>query len=118
MSRLTPRARELRQRQTPAEVLLWARLRGAQLGAKFQRQKPIGRFIPGFVCFEHKVIVEADGLHHMNSAYDLERDEWLTAEGFCVLRFWNTDVTENLESVLQTIRNALTQPLPPGRGRR
>ena len=107
MSVLTPRARALRQRQTAAEVLLWAELRGARLGVKFYRQKPIGRFIPDFVCFEHHLIVEADGAHHAHSTYDAERDAWLEGEGFRVLRFWNHDITNNLSGVLQTIKNAL-----------
>ena len=107
MGVLTPRARALRQRQTPTENLLWDRLRSAQLGVKFYRQKPIGRFIVDFVCFERNLIVEADGLHHANSQYDLERDTWLEGQGFRVLRFWNHDITANLEGVLQTISLAL-----------
>ena len=107
MGVLTPRARALRQRQTDPELLLWDRLRAAQLGVKFYRQKPIGRFIVDFVCFERNLIVEADGLHHANSQYDLERDTWLEDEGLRVLRFWNHDITTNLEGVLQTISASL-----------
>jgi very-short-patch-repair endonuclease len=77
------------------------------MGVKFYRQKPIGQFIADFVCFEHKLIVEADGLHHANSEYDLERDQWLQGQGFRVLRFWNHDITTNLEHVLHTITTAL-----------
>jgi very-short-patch-repair endonuclease len=107
VSVLTPRARELRRRQTPAEELLWQRVRGMRMGAKFYRQKPIGRFIADFVSFEHNLIVEADGLHHSNSEYDLERDAWLEGQGFRVLRFWTHDITTNLEGVLETITRTL-----------
>ncbi len=89
---------------------MWAQLRDARLGVKFQRQKPIGRFIPDFVCFEHRVIVEADGLQHLASGYDLERDAWFAGQSFRILRFWNHDITRNLEGVLQTIKSALTPP--------
>ena len=72
-----------------------------------------------FVCFEAKVIVEVDGGQHNGSIADEARDEWLTSQGFAVLRFWNNDVLQNLEGVLTRILEAMTpspQPLPLGGG--
>jgi very-short-patch-repair endonuclease len=89
------RARRLRREMTDAERRLWAMLRGSQLeGAKFRRQVPIGRYIADFACFKSKLIVELDGSQHADSAYDAERDAWLEAQGFRVLRFWNAAMEE------------------------
>jgi very-short-patch-repair endonuclease len=66
-----------------------------------------------FVCFEKKVVVELDGgQHDLEREQDQIRDEWLRGEGFAVLRFWNNEVNENLEGVLETILKDLTLPRP------
>jgi very-short-patch-repair endonuclease len=94
---------------TDAEKRLWKCLRNAGLGFKFHRQKPIGQFIPDFVCLEKKVIVEADGSQQLGSEYDAERDAWLEGQGFRVLRFWNNEILENTEGVLERIREVLLE---------
>lgn len=94
---------------TDAEKRLWKHLRNSSLGVKFQRQKPIGRFIPDFVCLEKKLIVEADGSHHLESEYDAERDAWLEGQGFRVLRFWNSEILENTFGVLEKIQDVLRE---------
>lgn len=105
-------ARRLRRDATDAETLLWARLRNRQLyGAKFRRQVPIGRFIADFLCFEARLIVEADGGHHSVEA-DAERTAFLEAQGFTVIRFWNHEVLGNIDGVLETIARHLP-PHPP-----
>ncbi len=103
------RARQLRARQTEAERLLWYLLRDRRLsGAKFRRQVPIGNYIVDFVCQEAKLVVELDGGQHADQvAYDTARTEWLVSVGYRVLRFWNTDLTENEEGVLTAIYNEL-----------
>ncbi len=64
-NKLTPAARGLRKRMTEAEIVLWRALRRKQLeGCKFRRQQPIGIYIVDFVCFERKLILEADGSQH------------------------------------------------------
>ncbi|WP_349312333.1 DUF559 domain-containing protein [Brevundimonas subvibrioides] len=74
---------------------MWALLRGRHLeGLKFQRQKVIGRYIVDFVCFRHRLIVEADGPQHDDPDADAARDAWLTAQGFRVLRFPNRRARE------------------------
>ena len=82
------------------------------MGLKFKRQKPVGSFIMDFVCFEIKLIIEADGGQHGNEA-DVKRDAWLKAQGFSVLRFWSNDILGQTDAVLEKIRQtALT--LSPG----
>ena len=106
MNKHTGLARNLRTQSTEAEKLLWKYLRSKQLeGFKFRRQQPIGNYIVDFVCFEKRLIIELDGGHHaLDKGKDVERDTWLSAEGFKVLRFWNTDVLMNIDGVLETIR--------------
>jgi very-short-patch-repair endonuclease len=105
-------SRSLRKRQTDAENLLWKHLRRKQLeGFKFRRQHPIGNYIVDFVCLEKQLILEIDGGQHaIEIDKDRDRDKWLIAEGYRILRFWNNDVFENLTGVLETIRlNCLNQ---------
>ncbi len=106
----TQRARALRARQTLAEGLLWRRLAAKRLeGLKFKRQQPIGPYVVDFVCFERSLIIEVDGSQHAferSAAQDRERTSWLQANGYAVLRFWNNDVTQNLEGVIEVIVDA------------
>jgi very-short-patch-repair endonuclease len=108
-------ARELRRNATDAEKYLWSLLRNRQLaGYKFRRQHPLGRFVLDFYCHEAKLCVELDGGQHAETAqaeYDRERTAWLNQEGIRVIRFWNTDVLNNIEGVLQSILIALTTPV-------
>ena len=115
------RARQIRTHMTDAETRLWHALRGKQMeGQKFRRQQTIGAYIVDFISLDAKLIVELDGGQHAEAAdYDMKRDAWLVSEGFRVLRFWNNDVTDNLEGVLTRIVEALSpppQPLSPARG--
>ena len=75
------RARELREKSTDAERLLWSRLRNRRLmGLKFKRQSPIGSYIVDFVCKERNLIVEIDGGHHQEQqASDLTRTSCLSS---------------------------------------
>ncbi|MYD50809.1 MAG: endonuclease domain-containing protein [Dehalococcoidia bacterium] len=109
------RARELRKQSTDAERLLWSRLRDRRLmGLKFRRQSPIGRYVVDFVCYEHNLIVEIDGGHHQEQrASDLRRTEWLNSCGFSVIRYWNNQVLEDMDSVLESIRMTLEVELSP-----
>jgi very-short-patch-repair endonuclease len=102
-------ARGLRKNLTETEDILWGRLRNRQLeGCKFRRQQPLGRFVADFVCLEKSLIVELDGGHHADqSERDHERDSFLKESGYKVLRFWNHEVTSDIEKVLATIRQNL-----------
>jgi very-short-patch-repair endonuclease len=97
-------SRTLRKNLTDAERLLWNNLRYRQInGIKFRRQTPIGKYIVDFVCFENNLIIEADGGQHNDNSYDKQRDAWLNAQGFEVLRFWNHDILENIDEVMEVI---------------
>jgi very-short-patch-repair endonuclease len=110
----TDRARRLRRDATDAELKLWNYLRSRAIdGCKFVRQEPIGPFIVDFVCREKRVIIEVDGGQHATDPRDAARDEWLAQHRYCVLRFWNNDVLENIDGVLESIATALRAEGPP-----
>ena len=108
------RARNLRQKQTDAEQMLWRHLRARHLqGWKFRRQHQIGSYIVDFVCPDASLIVELDGGQHVDQVvYDERRTLELQTMGYRVLRFWNNDVLANLESVLEVLLEALASPGP------
>jgi very-short-patch-repair endonuclease len=96
--------RRLRRQATDAETKLWFALRDRRLGGfKFVRQEAIGPYVADFVCREKRLIVEVDGGQHADNARDRMRDAALTADGYQVLRFWNSDVLSNEEGVLTVI---------------
>ena len=100
---------------TPSEVTLWTQLRGSKLGYRFRRQEPIGPYIVDFVCFERRLIVEADGDHHEFAPGDARRDAFLQREGYQIIRFWNEDIARHPEWVVEQIKASLmgNTPLPP-----
>ena len=106
----------LRQNMTDAEQRLWKHLRAHRMdGQKFRRQQPIGPYIVDFVHFGTRLIVEADGGQHADSPHDEARDAWLRSQGFTVLRFWNNDILQRTDAVLESIWIALQadHPSPP-----
>ena len=104
----------MRLNPTDAERRLWSMLRDRRMPAfKFKRQFVIAPYIVDFVCFERRLIVEADGSQHAESEYDQRRDSVLNSQGFSVLRFWNNDVLENAGGVFEAIYAELTSPHPP-----
>jgi very-short-patch-repair endonuclease len=108
-------AKALRARMTDAEALLWFHLRAHRLdGEKFRRQQPMGPYIVDFVHFGARLIIEADGGQHLQSAHDHQRDAWLRSQGFNILRFWNDDILLRSDAVLEMIWQALrASPSPP-----
>ena len=81
-------------------------------GLKFRRQQPIDNYIVDFICFKNRIIIEVDGGQHADeNNKDRERDSYLQQFGFKVLRFWNNDVLQNTNEVLEIIReNCLSRP--------
>ena len=99
---------ELRKEPTPTEAKLWSRIRNDQLGVTFRRQHAIGKYIPDFVCIQKKLIIELDGSQHLEQeGYDEERTKYLVALGYKVIRFWNNDVTNNIDGVILAIIHAM-----------
>jgi very-short-patch-repair endonuclease len=107
-------ARKLRHNQTDAERALWFRLRDRRLrGQKFRRQMPIDRYVVDFCCEAAHLIIELDGGQHVErSNQDAERTAALEARGYLVLRFWNNDVLQNIDGVVESIVGTLN-PSPP-----
>ncbi|MDO8879090.1 MAG: DUF559 domain-containing protein, partial [Pseudolabrys sp.] len=102
----TSLARRLRRDLTNVEMRLWQRLRNKQLGADFRRQHPAGRYILDFYCPAFRLAIELDGGQHAQTgavARDAVRTHWLEQRGVVLLRFWNSEVIQNLPGVLETI---------------
>jgi very-short-patch-repair endonuclease len=110
-AKLTNFAKNLRKNSTRVESFLWSRLRARRLqGIKFRRQQPIGKIIVDFVSFEKQIVIELDGSQHkMNKEIDNERDRFFAENGYTVLRFWDSEIFENLEGVLEVIRKKCLQ---------
>ncbi|WP_206340506.1 endonuclease domain-containing protein [Fuscovulum blasticum] len=102
------RARALRAAMTPQERKVWPKLRelNRMLGANFRRQAPIGPYIADFAELGRRLVIEIDGAEH-GGAQDARRDAWLKGQGFQVLRFWNSEISENLEGVMQMVLDAV-----------
>ena len=126
-------ASTLRRERTEAEDRVWQRIRNRQIGGfKWRFQHTVGERVGDFVCLEAMLIVEIDGSQH-DEQVDRRRTAELEARGFAVIRFWNSDVFENLDGVLEAMlaaaqqrqeevrskKKTLTQPSPArGRGLR
>lgn len=112
------RARRLRRDQTETEARLWEVLRAGRLdGWKWRRQATVGPFIVDFLCLEAALVVELDGgIHAGQVEYDARRDAYLKRHGLQVLRFWNAQVTDDLDRVSWTILSACRESDPSQRG--
>jgi very-short-patch-repair endonuclease len=125
------RAKQLRSNATEPEQTLWRALKRIPVyGSHFRRQVPIGPYVADFACLKARLLIELDGGHHSQDAVaagDEIRTRWLESEGYRVIRFWNTELTENMAGVLDTVYAALygspqsealalaTPPRPDGR---
>jgi len=110
------RARELRNGATPIERRLWTILRPfRERGYHFRRQVPIGPYYADVACHHARLVIEADGLSHVDQSYDDRRDNYMQSRGFCVLRFSNADIVTNPDGVFTTIAGHLDgiAPLAP-----
>jgi very-short-patch-repair endonuclease len=107
--KITEAAKELRHKPTEAERKLWQKLKAKKInGVKFRRNEPIGSYIVDFVNYENKLVIEVDGNPHkekevkINDAY---RTQWLSSQGFRVIRFWDREVMKNTKTVLEKIND-------------
>ena len=116
--RLVPFSKANREGQTDAEKLLWSHLRNRQLkGYKFRRQYPIDNYIIDFYCSENSLAIELDGGQHIQRVhYDQERTKRLQKHGIQIIRFWDNEVLQNINGVLEQILVNLTLPSPDRRG--
>ncbi len=110
-SQQTENARTLRRSQSDAERKLWSILRNSRLdGVKFRRQQLVGVYIVDFISFEKNLVIEVDGGQHNDPSTareDVERTSNLKSRGYRVIRFWNNDVLQNTQGVVQKILEAL-----------
>lgn len=113
-------ARSLRRRETDAERKLWSRLRNRRVGGwKFRRQEPFGPYVLDFFCFDSCLVIEVDGRTHSEPEeleHDALRTSFLNSNGLRVLRFWNGDVIDNIDGIVESIYQALGQRPAPSPG--
>lgn len=108
---LKPKRQYLRNNSTPQEKLLWVKLKKSQLGHKFRRQYSLRGYILDFYCPSKKLGIELDGKPHLfNQPYDKYRSRYLEAFGIKILRFWNWEVENELNSCIRNIKNILDSP--------
>jgi very-short-patch-repair endonuclease len=107
---------KLRNATTSAEAVLWTHLQRRQLlGKKFRRQESLGRYVVDFYCPECRVIVELDGAPHFepnSDVYENERTTYLEGLGLTVIRFENQAIHDDIDLVLECIREALRKAPP------
>ncbi|WP_065752284.1 endonuclease domain-containing protein [Bradyrhizobium paxllaeri] len=100
-------AKRLRANTTPHERMLWRALKELPMeGTHFRRQAPIGPYVVDFFCPAKRLVIELDGGHHNEDAIaerDRQRQAWLEQEGYRVVRFWNSDVSADLDAVMEKI---------------
>jgi len=110
---LKNRRRELRANQTDAEKKLWEFLRGKRFhGLKFHRQFSVGEYILDFYCPKFRIDIELDGNQHKKDEtvlYDKDRGRVLQASNIKVIRFWNNEIENNIERVLEKILSEIKE---------
>lgn len=110
-------AKQMRREPTPTENKAWQILRNRRLsGFKFRRQHPFGKYILDCYCPAAKVVVELDGDSHATpegQAIDVERTRYLEVRGVLVLRFWNSEVAEERDAIVERIAEVCASRVNP-----
>ncbi len=98
---------KLRRQMPPAEIILWTRLKGSQLGGfKIRRQYGIGSYVVDFYCTAARLAIELDGESHYQDGaeeYDRQRQQFIETRGHKVIRFTNGEIYEDIDRVLKII---------------
>jgi very-short-patch-repair endonuclease len=103
-------ARSNRSNPTEAERKLWCEIRDKLSKFKFRKQFPIdNKHIVDFICLERRLIIEVDGSQHSESKEDIERTKYLDKQVFKVIRFWNSEVLNNISVCLEVIYEKLNR---------
>ncbi len=108
-------ARQLREKPTKAEEILWDKLKGKQLGVKFRRQHPLYIYIADFYCHAKKIVIEVDGKYHLKpdqKEQDKLRSEDIKDFGIEVIRFTNDEIIQNTIHVVEKIKEVITRHPP------
>jgi len=102
--RIRTYARDMRRTATLAEAAMWHLLRDRRFSkVKFRRQVPFQNYILDFGCFERRLLIEIDGSQHLDSNRDERRDVVLASDGFQIIRYWNNDVLQRRNVVLEDL---------------
>ena len=104
------KARELRNKLTPAEQVFWLRLKEQFPEYKFRRQHPISIYIADFYCHKLKLVIEIDGpIHNSNEAKlgDEKRLKDLENLSLIVIRFTNEQIKKEIEGVIEIVSSAI-----------
>jgi very-short-patch-repair endonuclease len=105
------RRKQLRNRATEAEKILWSCLKNNKQGYKFIRQYSVEGYVVDFYCPDYRLAIEIDGEIHLSSKeYDDYRTKLLNAYCIKVMRFWNWEIKDNLSDVLRKIKLFLVLP--------
>jgi len=111
--RLVKLARKLRSKSTLSEIILWQHLKKGQVhGFDFHRQRPVDNYIVDFICCELWLVIELDGYSHLledQSENDRRREERLCDLGLKVIRFWDEEIIEDIDGVLQVIEHVVLE---------
>ncbi len=111
-SKETFKRKQLRNKLPHAEVVLWSKLKGKQIGCKFRRQYSIEKFVIDFVCSELKLAIEVDGDSHFKEGAeyrDMQRQKTIEHYGFTFLRFTNKEISENLDGIIFKIEQRIKE---------
>ncbi|MDR1360773.1 MAG: DUF559 domain-containing protein [Rickettsiales bacterium] len=104
------RAKELRANMPPMERKFWRKINYDKLGVKFRRQQRIGPYFVDFICFELKLIIELDGFQHFTDEaikYDNERTDFITAQGYKLIRIPNALVNHHIDGLMNCLREVI-----------
>jgi very-short-patch-repair endonuclease len=99
---MTGRAKKLRENMTDVETKFWHALRRGQINSfSFRRQHPVGPFTLDFYCPTLRLAIELDGGQHaVQQKQDERRTQFLSEKGLAVVRYWNNDISGNLQGAL------------------
>jgi very-short-patch-repair endonuclease len=99
-------ARKLRKDMTLEEILLWKEIKGKKvLGYDFHKQKPIDEYVVDSYCPRLKLVLEIDGdSHEGKEESDKIRQEKLESKGLTILRYWDSDVKNNVDGIVEQLR--------------
>ena len=108
-------AKQLRDRQTEAEIYLWDHLKFLNIpNIRIKRQHPVLYFIADFYCHKAKLIIEIDGGYHNipeQYLYDINRVEELKSLGLKVIRLTNDEVLNDIQNSIKIIENEIIERL-------
>ncbi len=98
-------SKELRQKQTPEEEILWKHLKANRFGVKFKRQVVLEKYIFDFGAKKQKLLIELNGYRHKRTQNNNNKDkiECAMKHQYTILKFWNSQINKELDKVLDKI---------------